>query len=95
MQVIVCCGTDGRCVVFGGCDSEPITGQPITLTDARMVLYWPAECGGLFGLAANGPKDGLRLTDSVSKTATEAVRQWLAVSDKVAEELTRWPACTG
>lgn len=90
---IVCCGTNGRCVVFGQCESEPVTGEPITLHDARMVLYWPAECGGLFGLAANGPKKKLRLTSTVGRTATEAVRQWLSVSDVVAEQLRAWPAC--
>ena len=91
-STIVCCGTDGRAVVFGQCDGEPVTGQPITLHNARMVLYWPATCGGLFGLAAKGPKDGLRLTEAVEKTATEVVRQWLSVPEEVAEKLRVWPA---
>jgi hypothetical protein len=60
-----------------------------------MVLYWPATCGGLFGLAANGPQKGLRLTETVEATATEAVRQWLTVPDGVAEQLRAWPAYTG
>lgn len=91
-SVIVCCGTSGQCVVFGQCESQPTAGEPITLHNARMVLYWPAECGGLFGLAAKGPKDGLRLTHAVDRAATEVVRQWLAVSDEAAEMLGRWPA---
>ena len=94
-SVIVCCGTDGRAVVFGQSKSEPVTGGPIVLDNARMVLYWPSACGGLFGLAANGPKEGLRLTESVARTATEAVRQWLSVSDEVAEQLRAWPAYAG
>lgn len=81
--------------MFGQCESEPVTGEPITLHQARMVLYWPTSCGGLFGLAANGPKDGLRLTDTVEQTATEAVRQWLSVSNKAAEGLQKWPAYFG
>lgn len=92
---IVCCGTNGRAVIFGKCESEPICGEPIMLRDARMVLYWPSSCGGLFGLAAKGPKDGLRLTESVQATATETVRQWLTVSDDVAGQLRAWPAFTG
>ena len=91
-NVIVCCGTNGRCVVFGKCKSEPRTGEPITLEGARMVLYWPSECGGLFGLAAKGPVSGVRLTDSVERTATESVRQWISVPDDVAVMLTSWPA---
>ena len=94
-SVIVCCGTNGRCVVFGHCESEPEVGQPITLHKARMVLYWPAACGGLFGLAANGPRDGLKLTDAVAVTATEVVRQWLSVSDEAADQMDAWPVYTG
>jgi hypothetical protein len=57
-----------------------------------MVLRWPAECGGLFGLAAKGPEEGTRLTHAVDRTATEAVRQWLTVSDDAAAALRKWPA---
>lgn len=92
---IVCCGTNGRAVIVGECESAPVVGQPITLLNARMVLYWPTACGGLFGLAASGPKDGLRLTESVEATATEAVRQWLILPDTVAEQMRAWPAFHG
>lgn len=94
-SVIICCGLSGQCVVFGECESEPITGEPITLHNARMVLYWPTGCGGLFGLAANGPREGLRLTAAVKETATEVVRQWLAVTDEAAEGLREWPVFIG
>ena len=92
---IICCGTHGRCVVFGYAEHTPVVGGNITLSDARMVLYWPSECGGLFGLAASGPKDGLRLTYSVSETATVEVRQYIVVSDDIAAQLTAWPAFEG
>jgi len=92
---IVCCGANGRAVVFGQCESEPVVGEPITMHEARMVLYWPAKCGGLFGLAAAGPKDGLRLTEAVNRTSTEVVRQWLSVSDESAKQLDEWPAYHG
>ena len=92
-SVIACCGENGRCVVFGECELEPVTGKPLALTNARMVLYWPSSCGGLFGLAANGPKEGLRLTAAVKKTAVEAVRQWLSVSDGAAKGLREWEDC--
>lgn len=87
---IVCCGENGRCVVFGECEQTPVVGETVTLRNARMVLYWPSQCVGLFGLAQNGPKEGLRMTDAVSETSME-VRQWLAVPDEVGEELKKWP----
>lgn len=65
------------------------------LHGARMVLYWPRECGGLFGLAANGPKDGTRLTYAVEKTSSEACRQWLAVPEKAAKEFREFPDYEG
>lgn len=92
-SVIVCCGANGRCVVFGDVENEPVVGEPITMHNARMVLYWPTECGGLFGLAAAGPKQGLRLTHAVERTATETVRQWLTVSNGAAKGLRDWPVC--
>lgn len=94
-SVIVCCGLNGRCVVFGECDSEPVTGQSITLHNARMVLYWSSACGGLFGLASQGPEDGTRMTHTVARTAIGAVRQYLSVSDEAAEKLRAWPAYMG
>lgn len=94
-SVIVCSGTNGRCVVFGECESEPVTGKSVIMENARMVLYWPTACGGLFGLAAKGPREGLRLTESVGTTATELVRQWLSVSDDAAKKLNAWPAYKG
>lgn len=92
---IVCCGTNGRAVIVGECEHEPVCGEPIKLRNARMVLYWPAACGGLFGLATDGPRDGLRLTQPVDTTATEVVRQWLTVSDESVEQLRQWPAYHG
>lgn len=92
---IVCCGTNGRAVIVGACETEPVCGEPITIRNARMILYWPSKCGGLFGLASNGPKEGLRLTESVEATATEVVRQWLTVSDDVWKRLREWPAFVG
>ena len=92
-SVIVCCGTNGRCVIVGECERLPVVGNPVTLQNARMVLFWPAECGGLFGVAANGPKEGLRLTAAVTATSTDIVHQWLAVPDEIGEQIRAWPPC--
>ena len=91
MAMYICCfGTNGRAVIIGESDVEPIAGQPITLTNARMVLYWSAECGGLLGLASNGPKTGTRITHAVSRHGDECVRQWLRVSDESAAAIREW-----
>lgn len=90
---IVCCGTNGRAVLIGECDHEPVAGQPIVMTNARMVLYWDTECGGLLGLAANGPKGRTRITHSVARHGDECVHQWLSVSDAAKMEIEAWPAC--
>ena len=89
---IVCCGTNGRAVIFGYAASQPVTGSPIHLEQARMVLYWSKECGGLFGLAQKGPQTGTRLTCAVDVTATDAVQQWVSVSPAAAKGIGEWPA---
>ena len=93
MMYIVCCGTNGRAVLIGDSDTEPIAGKPIRMTNARMVLRWASECGGLFGLAANGPKGDTRITAAVDSHGDESVRQWVSVSEKAREVIEQWPAC--
>lgn len=93
MMYIVCCGTNGRAVLIGESENEPVAGQPITLTNARMVLYWDAACGGLLGLAANGPKGSTRITAAVDRHGDECVHQWVAVSGVAKEAIDRWKAC--
>lgn len=90
MMYLVCCGTNGRAVLVGESDTEPVAGQPITLSNARMVMYWDAQCGGLLGLAARGPKGGTRITAPVDRHGDECVRQWVSVSSKAQEEIERW-----
>jgi hypothetical protein len=57
-----------------------------------MVLYWDAACGGLFGLAAGGPKGATRLTAAVRDHGDEAVRQWFSVAPEAAKEIDAWEA---
>ncbi len=83
IPIIVCTGTNGRAVVFGYVDKEPDVGDLVTIYDARMVLRWDEKCGGLFGLAANGPKGDTRLTAPVDYAKCQAV-QVLSVSEKSA-----------
>lgn len=90
---LVCCGTNGRAVLIGESDTEPVAGQPIRMTNVRMVLYWDAQCGGLLGLAASGPKGNTRITRTVEAHGDECVRQWVSVSPEAQEAIRQWKAC--
>jgi hypothetical protein len=87
---VIICGAEGRAVVFGWAEKMPEVGVPCSAKKARMVLYWPPECGGLFGLATNGPKDGLRLTSAVDEVK-DTPQQVLTVTQDAANALDGWP----
>lgn len=89
-KYIVCCGANGRCVIVGDVESEPVQGACCRVENARMILYWPS--GGLLGVAANGPPEGSRLTAPVPTTVTSPVTEWIAVTDDAAREIDEWPA---
>lgn len=89
---IVCCGANGRAVLFGYSEAEPVAGKPVRLSNVRMVLYWSAECGGLLGLATGGPKTTTRLTRAVESHGDECVRQWVSVSPEAAAAIDAWKA---
>lgn len=90
IPAIICGGATGRAVIYGYVDHLPASDEPVRIERARMVLYWPAACGGLLGLAAGGPRDGLRLTHIVLEV-TDTCRQSIAVSADAATALDEWP----
>jgi len=92
VRIILCCGHNGRAIVIGDVKRKPVKGKPVTLTDARMVLRWDAACGGLFGLAAKGPRADTRITHSVPETVSTVWQEWCTVSDVASKELDKWPA---
>ena len=93
MRIILCCGESGRAVVYGTVESEPVPGEPVRLTDARMILRWTST-SGLFGLVAAGPTSaGTRITPPVSVTTETTWREWISVSQEAAEIFDAWPSC--
>jgi len=90
IPAIICGGQTGRAVIYGYVDRLPDPDESVRIHNARMVLYWPPECGGLLGLAAGGPKDGLRLTRAVGEV-TDTCRQGVAVTVTAAAALDEWP----
>jgi len=65
MKVLVT--TDKRGVFYGEIeDIEAIAeGDPITLKNARNIVYWSAATRGFLGIAATGPADGSRVGPAV------------------------------
>ena len=92
-QIILCCGANGRGVVFGTVTKLPVPGQPVELRDARMIIYWSKECGGLFGLAARGPKTSTRITHVVPRTTETVWQEWTEVTPEVGQKISEWPPC--
>lgn len=82
--IILCAGEHGRALVYGYVDREPEPGRSVRLTKARMVIYYPS--GGTFGLAADGPPDGSRVTKAVEATVETSWQEWLAVGPQAAEK---------
>ena len=81
IPVIVC--TDKRGVVFGYCTDT--SARPITLTNARMALYWSSDVGGVFGLGEKGPTKDCKISVVLPEIVLEGVTAIFTV-DPVAEK---------
>ena len=92
-KIILCCGENGRSVIIGDVESEPVAGEPVRLTNACMVLYWSSDCGGLLGLAARGPRGDTKITAKVPVVVETKWQEWVALTDEASEKVETWPAC--
>lgn len=81
IPVIVC--TDKRGVVFGYCTNT--AARPITLTNARMALYWSPDVGGVFGLGEKGPSKDCKISAVLPSIILEGVTAIFTV-DALAEK---------
>lgn len=77
VPVVVC--TDKRGVVFG--HTTDTSARPITLTDARMCLYWSADVGGVFGLAEIGPTKSCKISAAPPSIILEGVTAIMTMTD--------------
>lgn len=57
--------TEHRGVFFGRLDRYDESARVAELSNARMVVHWPAECHGVLGLASDGPRKGCRISPAV------------------------------
>jgi hypothetical protein len=91
--IILCAGKNGSAVLVGQVSKLPVPGEPVTLKNARMVIYWAAECGGLLGLAAQGPQGKTRITHAVPRVVETVWHEWVEVTQEAATEIDAWPPC--
>jgi hypothetical protein len=88
--IILCAGQNGRAVIYGYVDQDPVPGEAVTVHRARMVLYWDSKCGGLLGLAANGPKGDTRITAEVPRVVETCWQEFCDVAERAAESIDEW-----
>lgn len=91
-SIILCCGANGRAVLFGEVEQDPVPGEPVKLRNARMIIYWARECGGLLGLAARGPKDETRITHAVPAVTETVWQEFVETTAEAATLIREWPA---
>lgn len=79
--------TEYRGVFFGRL--EIVADRHVTLSDARVCVYWDRKTRGFIGLAADGPTPGCRVSaacprlelvgvTSIALCSSTAVKQWEA-----------------
>lgn len=79
--------TEFRGVFFGYVEDDSALPQKITLSNARMCVYWEAAVKGALGLAAVGPTEDCRIghavpiftawkITSVTDCTPEAAEKW-------------------
>ena len=94
MYIINCGGKNGRAVVFGEVDEMPKPDEVVTIKNVRMILYWDKSCGGLLGLAANGPSGSTRITHAVPQV-TDYCRQAIEVTYDCMSKIEGWEPYNG
>lgn len=85
-KVPVLVTTQYRGVFFGYGNPKIPTDTTMVLTNARMVIYWSAECRGVLGLAANGPTKKCKITPPVQRFHVSGVTSVLEVTASAAKE---------
>lgn len=79
--------TKHRGVFFGYVEDDSQTPIKITLSNARMCVYWDSVTKGVFGLAATGPTQNCRIGLAVPKFEAWEIT---AVIDCTPEAAEKW-----
>lgn len=79
--------TENRGVFFGYIENDKKLPSEVTLSKARVCVYWSADVKGFIGLAANGPTKSCKISfpapkmtaykvTSILDCSPEAIKQW-------------------
>lgn len=84
-RVPVVVTTAHRGVFFGYIEPGRIGDEVVTITNARMCVYWERAVGGVVGLADGGPTDGCRISGRSPEATLRAVIGFFRCSEKAAK----------
>lgn len=73
-------------VFYGYFDGDLDIDGPITLTNARMAVYWDVAMHSVMGLAAKGPSKKCRISPAVPCLTVNGVTAIMPITDKAAIE---------
>ncbi len=77
--------------VFFGLTSAKEGAETVKLAGCRNVLYWPAECKGFLGLAANGPVKGAKLGPAADSVELRNITSIADLSAATADVFSSFP----
>lgn len=75
--------------VFFGYLEEDASPASVTLTDARVAVYWDSGVRGFLGLASDGPSDKCRISPKVARVKLQGIT---TVTDCSPEAVEAWEA---
>jgi hypothetical protein len=77
--------------VFFGYGTPLLAAAHVKLENARMVVYWSADCRSVVGLAANGPTKGCKIGPKAPAILIRNVTAVIECSDEVAAKFESAP----
>jgi hypothetical protein len=77
--------------VFFGYGVPDLKAQHIRIDNARMVVYWSADCRSVVGLAANGPSSGCRIAPPAPAMIVRDVTAIIECSPEAAKKFENAP----
>lgn len=77
--------------VFFGYGTPDIEAQHVRLSNARMVVYWSADCRSVVGLAATGPSNACRIGPKAPAIIVRNVTAVIECSEEAATKFEQAP----
>ena len=77
--------TEHRGVFFGYIEDKSKLPAEITLTQARMCVYWSLDTRGVLGLASHGPKPDCKITHAIPRFVAYKITSLMECSPEATE----------